>query len=147
MMSSHILFKSIDNKNPVTLSQKFLSELLRQRLQFTGLIVSDDLDMKALTKYQTVEDIPVAFFAAGGDIALYCNEPDSPRRAIESVQKALEQGKLSEAELSKKVHRVLEFKKTQLDGFGRLRAATKPQCRFEELRESHQELRQALDKV
>ena len=89
VMTSHILFKNIDAKNPVTFSEFFLQKLLREELGFDGVIVSDDLGMKALAKYHSVADIPLQSFKAGVNILLYCNEPDSPPAALDSVRSKL----------------------------------------------------------
>ncbi|MDX9730269.1 MAG: beta-N-acetylhexosaminidase [Bdellovibrionales bacterium] len=89
VMSSHILFPEIDPDWPASLSEVFLKNILRDKLRWRGLTITDDLDMKALTKHRSPGDIAVRALQAGSNILLYCNEPDSPRIAIDAVEKAV----------------------------------------------------------
>lgn len=114
VMTSHILFKNIDPKWPVTLSEVFLKDLIRDDLRYRGLIITDDLDMKALVKHYDKELIPVRAMQAGADLLLYCNEPDSPPIAIESLVSALAQGQLEKKNLEQSHQKILEVKKVKL---------------------------------
>ena len=90
IMTAHIHFPEIDPKFPVTLSPFFIKNFLKQVLRFRGLVITDDLDMKALTKNFNEEDIPVFALKAGVHILLYCN--DLPVKALESVRQAFKKG-------------------------------------------------------
>lgn len=114
VMTAHIKFTKIDPDFPVTLSKKFLQEMLRGQMRYRNLIISDDLDMKALAKYHSVEDIPVMALGAGCDILLYCNEPAHPPIALEAVKKAFNDGKLPAAPLEESLKRVLTLKRERL---------------------------------
>jgi beta-N-acetylhexosaminidase len=114
VMTSHILFKNIDADNPVTFSKLFLDAILRSKLKYKGLVVSDDLGMKALAKYHDVKKIPVKALQAGVDVLLYCNEPTSPPLALEALAEALAKDELSPALVSDKYGRILEHKKKHL---------------------------------
>jgi beta-N-acetylhexosaminidase len=114
MMTAHIIFKNIDPEWPVTLSEKFLKTILRDELRYRGLIITDDLDMKALASHYDRELIPVRALQAGADLLLYCNEPESPPRAIEGITKALSDGRLKKADLEKSYSRILKMKKENI---------------------------------
>ena len=114
IMTSHILFKNIDPDWPATLSQKFLKSLLRDILKFEGLIVTDDLGMKALANHHPVEKIPVRAIEAGADLLLYCNEPDSPPKAIEAITKAAADGTLPPEKVTSIYRRILEHKREHI---------------------------------
>ncbi|MFZ3231816.1 MAG: beta-N-acetylhexosaminidase [Pseudobdellovibrio sp.] len=114
MMTAHILFKNVDPKWPVTLSEFFLKKLLRDEMKYHGLIITDDLDMKAMAKHYDKDSIPVLAMQAGADLLLYCNEPESPPVAIESLISAVAQGKLKESDLALTHKRILEVKKIKL---------------------------------
>lgn len=114
IMTSHILFKNIDPKYPVTLSELFVKKLLREEMKYKGLIVSDDLDMKAMAKYYDKEEIPVLAMKAGVDLLLYCNEPASPPAAIEGITNAVAQGVIKESDLRNSCQRILEVKKIKI---------------------------------
>lgn len=110
IMSSHILFPNIDPKWPVSLSEVFLNDILRHSLRWRGLIVSDDLDMKALTKHHAVGDIAVRALQAGTNVLLYCNEPDSPRIAIDAIEKAVRDRTLAASVIADNAARVAKLK-------------------------------------
>lgn len=114
VMTAHILFKNIDSEWPVTLSEKFLKHFLREQLRYRGLVISDDLDMKALTKLHSVEAIAVRALQAGCNLLLYCNEPSSPPKALAACQKAFEAGELSPSEIEESLKKVLQLKKEKL---------------------------------
>jgi beta-N-acetylhexosaminidase len=114
VMTAHILFKNIDPKLPVTLSPKFLKQIVRDELKYRGLIITDDLDMKAMAKHYDKAEIPVLAFQAGADLILYCNETESPPMAIESVVEAVAQQRLSVDELTVSHQKVIDLKKIKL---------------------------------
>lgn len=114
VMTAHIKFPQIDPQWPVTLSEIFLKKILRDELRFRGLIITDDLDMKAMAKHYDPESIPVRSLQAGADLLLYCNEANSPPKAIESVISAIAQGQLSKDSLLNTHKHILEAKKDKL---------------------------------
>lgn len=114
VMMSHVLFKNIDPDYPASLSQVLTQKLLRDELRFRGLIVTDDLDMKALTKYQTIEEIPVRAIEAGSDQLLYCNDPSVPPRAMEALERAVQSGRISLARIEDSFQRVTKCKRESL---------------------------------
>ncbi len=69
-MTAHILFKKIDSKNCVTHSKKTIEEFIRKKIGYKGIIISDDISMKAL-KYDVVKNALKAL-NAGCNLALYC---------------------------------------------------------------------------
>jgi beta-N-acetylhexosaminidase len=114
IMTAHILFKNVDAEWPVTLSEKFLKTLLRDELKYRGLIITDDLDMKALAKNYDQAMLPVRSLQAGADLLLYCNEPQSPPRALDSLEKALADGQLHATHIEGIRKRVLAMKKENI---------------------------------
>ncbi len=114
VMTSHILFKNIDPKWPVTFSELFLKKMIREEFKFRGLIVSDDLDMKAMIKHYDRGQIAVNAFKAGVDLLLYCNDPTSPPIAIDAVIEAVAQGVLRREELEASLKRILDLKKIKI---------------------------------
>jgi beta-N-acetylhexosaminidase len=111
VMSSHLSFPQIDPEWPVSLSQIFLTKILREQLKYRGLVVSDDLDMKALTKHHTKAEIAVRALIAGTNILLYCNEPGSPPIAIDAIEKAVRDGALPERTLLDNAERINTLKR------------------------------------
>jgi len=76
VMPGHVIYKKADN-NPASLSSFWLKDYLRKRLNFKGIIISDDLSMKGVADY--IPDISQRVsqaLTAGCDVALICNEPE-----------------------------------------------------------------------
>lgn len=114
VMTAHMKFPSIDPDWPVTFSSKFLEDVLRKELRFRHLIISDDLDMKALTNHYEVPEIPLHALRGGCNVLLYCNEPMSPLIALDSVRKALSDGTLEKSLVENSHAKILEIKKSKL---------------------------------
>lgn len=94
VMSAHILFPELDSEFPATLSKKILRTLLRDELRFKHLIVSDDMEMQAITDHFGAADAPRLAIEAGCDLLIYRTEAVA-RVAYASLEAALDQGKLS----------------------------------------------------
>lgn len=114
VMTAHIKFPKLDPEWPVTLSETILQNLLRKELRYKNLIISDDLDMKALAAHYDRDMIPVRALQAGCDILLYCNEHDRPPRAFEAVKKAVQDGQVKKDQIEASLVRVAELKKEYL---------------------------------
>jgi len=70
-MTAHVVYSAIDATGPATTSRKVVQEIIRQAIGFDGLLMSDDLSMKALSG--SFAERTQALFAAGVDMALHCN--------------------------------------------------------------------------
>jgi len=69
-MTAHILYKKIDPKNVATFSKKIIKDIIRKKIGFKGLLISDDLSMKAL-KYDLISNAKKSL-NAGCNLVLYC---------------------------------------------------------------------------
>ncbi len=88
-MNCHVVFKELDPDKPVSLSANVHSTVIREQLGFEGLIMSDDLAMKALKG--SPADNAVQTLAAGADIALYCPGDLTNMRAIANAMPDMEE--------------------------------------------------------
>lgn len=93
IMTAHVVVEPIDDK-PATLSHTFLTEHLRQKLQFKGTIISDDVDMKALSAHYDMETVGPMGLLAGIDLFLACRDPDAIMRLYRGIIVAAETGAL-----------------------------------------------------
>lgn len=116
VMTAHIKFPKIDPEWPVTLSEKFLKQMLREEFRYKNLIISDDLDMKALAGKYPADQIPVLALKAGCDMILYCNNFETPVIAVEAVQKAVKDGVLKAQQIDESYNRVVALKRDVLMG-------------------------------
>ena len=71
-MTAHIVFSDIDPDRPVSVSEKAVQDIIRGQIGFEGILIGDDLDMKALDAYGSVSEKALATLQAGCDLALYC---------------------------------------------------------------------------
>lgn len=74
MMTAHVVYPAIDDA-PATMSWRWLQEILRQELGYDGVIVSDDLDMKAVAERWPTREVVQRSLAAGCDCFLACRDP------------------------------------------------------------------------
>jgi beta-N-acetylhexosaminidase len=125
IMTAHILLPKIDAEYPASLSRTMLTDTLRERMNFQGLILADDLGMGAITKRYALGEAAVATFAAGTDIAMICHDATLIPEAFAATARAVEEGKLSAEEwkmAGKRINRVLAgisaSAKTSLDIVG-----------------------------
>ncbi|MNJ91194.1 putative lipoprotein YbbD precursor [compost metagenome] len=114
VMTAHIMFPEIDPEWPVTLSEKFIKGIIRDEYRYRGLVITDDLGMKALASNYGVDEIPVRALQAGAELLLYCNEPDVPPQALEAILGAVAQGSLDQKNLEHSHQRILEVKKAKI---------------------------------
>lgn len=108
IMTAHVVFPAIDPGVPATLSHKAITGLLRERLGYRGVIVSDDLDMKAIS------DPPAAAIAAitaGCDVLLLCNN-EATQDAVEAALRGeLERSSAFRARVGEAADRVRAMKR------------------------------------
>jgi beta-N-acetylhexosaminidase len=90
VMTAHVVFSAIEPALPATLSRKVITGLLREELGYDGVIVSDDLEMKAVLDHFGVAESAVRAIEAGCDLLLVCEHPDRLREAHEALVKRAE---------------------------------------------------------
>ncbi len=95
LMTAHVIFDAIEPEKPATMSRAVLTDLLRNQLGFEGVIVSDDLEMKAIADHYSIERAVVEGLEAGVDLFLVCHLATRQWSAIDAVVKAVESGRLS----------------------------------------------------
>lgn len=104
LMSAHILLPHIDPKFPGTLSRTFLKKYLRNELKYQGIVVSDDMQMQAITDHFG-EDAPILALEAGCDLLCYRTE-DVAIQAMNTIEKAIMDKRLTIHQLKESVNRV-----------------------------------------
>lgn len=96
---------------PASLSRKWISEILRARIGFRGLVVSDDLEMGGVLKAAPIEQATVEFIRAGGDIALLCHLEKGIVRSYDALIEAVERDPNFARRVKESSGRILAFKK------------------------------------
>lgn len=115
IMTAHVFNSHIDDKYPATLSYKFNTKLLRQKMGFKGIIISDDLQMGAITQHYSLEEKTALAINAGVDMLLFGNQLEkiSLDRVVESIFAGVKSGKIS-LECIKEANRRVENLHTKL---------------------------------
>jgi beta-N-acetylhexosaminidase len=95
IMTAHILIPSLDENLPGTLSPAIVDGLLKKRLGYQGLVLSDDLEMKAISGHYGHSEATVLAIAAGCDAVLMCEPaPEKQMAALEALVHAVEKGRI-----------------------------------------------------
>jgi beta-N-acetylhexosaminidase len=110
VMIAHILLPKIDSENPASLSKTFITDILRGKLGFDGVTVTDDMTMGAISKRYDVGQAAVKSINAGSDIILVCHEYDRETSVIKTMLEAAQKGIIKEETIDKSVYRILKLK-------------------------------------
>lgn len=112
VMVSHILIKEIDDKYPATLSYTMINDILRNDMKFENIVITDDMLMKAITDYISIEEASVKSIKAGADIILIGSDINKTKSVIERIKLAVANNEISEERIDKSVYRILKQKET-----------------------------------
>ncbi|HUQ45371.1 MAG TPA: glycoside hydrolase family 3 N-terminal domain-containing protein [Gemmatimonadaceae bacterium] len=109
VMTAHIALPAVqgDSITPATLAPKIITGLLRDRLHFSGLAITDAMTMGGIGKGYSTEESSVLAVQSGADVLL---KPGDPTKAVDALMQAVERGAISRARLDSSVRRVLELK-------------------------------------
>lgn len=116
IMTAHIINRAIDPDYPATLSQFFIKNILRDQFNFDGVVISDDMQMKAITEYFGFEESIILAINAGCDMLIISNnnstyDETAPHKAQEIIFQSVKNGKISEERIIEAFNRVLKLKK------------------------------------
>jgi beta-N-acetylhexosaminidase len=87
-MTAHVVFDALDPARPATLSPTVLQDVARRQLGFQGALLSDDLEMRAVSEGATPGELACASIAAGCDVLLVCSREDAQDEAFASLVRA-----------------------------------------------------------
>ena len=108
IMTAHLWAKAVDTDTiPATISKNAITSLLRDRMKFNGLIVTDAMIMGGITNLLAPGDATVRAIQAGCDLILW---PGNPATSFEAIQQALEDGRITVARIDASVRRILNAK-------------------------------------
>lgn len=105
IMTAHMAVPALEPEDiPATVSSKVLTDLLRNELKFSGLIITDAMDMQGLTSLFETGEASVRAIQAGADVLLM---PPNPDRSILAVVQAVQTGRLTKERINQSVRRIL----------------------------------------
>ena len=109
VMAGHIRYPAFDTR-PASLSPVILKQMLRNQLGYQGIVITDDLDMAAVSEGYGPDEIGIVAVQAGTDILLSCHDPQVQQRIYRSTLQAVKDGKLSQADIDASVRRIVYCK-------------------------------------
>lgn len=115
IMTAHIVNRQLDESGlPATLSKKILTDYLRHQLHFKGVIMTDDMQMKAISEHYTLEQAMVLSINAGADMLIFGNnlspEPEDPQRLIDMIEANVLSGKIKVKRINEAYQHVMILK-------------------------------------
>ncbi|WP_438317921.1 beta-N-acetylhexosaminidase [Sporosarcina sp. FA9] len=110
IMIAHILLPKLDEISPASMSEPIITNLLRNELGFKGVIMTDDLTMKAITNHYGIAHAAVQSFKSGTDILLVAHDPAKTIAVIEALKAAVASEEISESRIDESVARIIALK-------------------------------------
>ena len=112
VMVSHAAYPKVTKTNiPASLSKVWITDILRKRIGYKNLIVSDDLEMRGVLSAAPTGEAAMQFVRAGGDLCLVCHRKEHVTQAYEDLVKATEGDKKFAKRVSESARRIASFKK------------------------------------
>lgn len=117
VMTAHIVNSQLDESElPATLSHKILTDLLRDQLDFKGVIITDDMQMKAISDNYSLENALVLTINAGADMLIFGNnltvKPQDPEQIIDIIEAKVRSGVISPKRINEAYERIVALKKS-----------------------------------
>jgi len=110
VMVTHLIYPAYDQEYPASVSPVIIKDLLRDQLGYEGIVVTDDLEMGAVTDLYTFEELGYHSIKAGADVLLVCHTLESQQQIFNGIYEAVQNGDLTEEEINDSVERILQFK-------------------------------------
>jgi beta-N-acetylhexosaminidase len=112
VMISHAAYPAVTgDSTPASLSKKWITDILRKKIRYRGLIVSDDLEMGGVLSAAPIEQAAVGHIRAGGDLCLICHKEEFVTRVYDELIRTAESDRAFARRVTESSKRVLAFKK------------------------------------
>ena len=106
VMTAHILYEALDSQYPATLSHDIITGILRHTMSYDGVVITDDLDMGAVSNRFSIETCSLMAIKAGVDVLLICHSVDKVLSARAAVAQAVSDGEISEFRIRESLKRI-----------------------------------------
>jgi len=121
IMTAHILLPEMETTYPATMSKEIITEILRKEMGYSGVVITDDMTMAAITNNYGIDEAAVTSIKAGVDIVLIAHEFENIVKTYEHIIEAVNTGEITEKRIDESVARILllknkyELKDTQME--------------------------------
>lgn len=116
VMVTHIKYPAYDQEKPASLSHAIIEDLLREKLGYKGIVITDDLEMGAVNKYFSYKDMGKEALLAGADILLVCHQYENQLEVYNGIIEAVQKGEIPMERIDEAVERVLTYKLNAIHG-------------------------------
>ena len=110
VMVGHTIAEPGDGQNPVSLSFYWMEEVLRKEIGFKGLVIVDNIEMKAIQDLMSIPEAAVQSFKAGADIVMVSHERKNQEAVFDALTRAIQRGEISSERLHQSLRRIIEAK-------------------------------------
>lgn len=110
VMVTHINYPAYDKEKPASLSKVIIQDLLRKKLGYEGIVVTDDLEMGAVTKHYTYKKLGSEAIQAGADLLLVCHEYKHQLEVYNGIIEDVRSGEIPVEQINEAAKRVISYK-------------------------------------
>lgn len=110
IMSSHILYRSLDDRFPASISKKIIKNYLREKLHYQGVVISDDFEMNAILRAFSLKEASVFAIQAGTDIVTVSHTFGRQMIVRKALIEAIQEKTISQTELTDSLNRIIRIK-------------------------------------
>ncbi|WGG46605.1 beta-N-acetylhexosaminidase [Rossellomorea sp. DA94] len=110
VMVAHILLPKLDRSYPSSMSESIITDLLRRKMDYHGVVITDDMTMKAITDHYGIGKAAVQSVKAGCDLILVAHDENKAIEAINSMKEAVRSGEITENQINESVKRIIHLK-------------------------------------
>ena len=110
ILVSHLKYLALDEEYPASLSSKIMTDLLRNKLGYKGIIITDDMEMGAVANHNDFRSIGVKAVKAGADIVLVCHEYEHQQEVYLGLLDAVNSGEISQERIDESIKRIIKVK-------------------------------------
>jgi beta-N-acetylhexosaminidase len=114
VMLAHIRYTAIDPQWPASLSQRVVQDLLRKKMGYEGVVITDDLDMGAIKKHYDIKTVLRQILWADIDIALICHKGPDIENAFEEILRSFSDSNRMKEKGFQSLKRIMELKRNYL---------------------------------
>lgn len=111
IMIAHVLFPALEKELPASLSKAVMVDLLRDQLNYDGVIVTDDLEMEAIASTVGTDNAALIAFQNGADLIMVSHRIDRQRASIEKIYSSIESGQIAQQQVDQANERILHVMK------------------------------------